>query len=113
MTAKHIFDSALLNLGYRKTDRLYEPALTFINQVCGDLSTLRGDEYHPLASLSDAIPYDDAAFMQAAVYGLSMHLALLMGDGDKNQFFANIYTQKRRLLATTTTRVDSLPRGED
>ena len=113
MTAKHIFDSALLNLGYRKTDRLYEPALTFINQVCGDLSTLRGDKYYPLTSLSDATPYDDATFMQAAIYGLAMHLALLMGDGDKNQFFANIYTQKRRLLATTTTRVDSLPRGED
>lgn len=113
MTARQLFNSAMLNLNYRQREDMYEPGITFINQVCADISAALGKEHKPIRSLSDSLYLSDGIIEGVAVYGVAMHLALFRGDGDKNQFYANLYNQKRRLLSTSSQRVDALPKGED
>ncbi len=113
MTAKTLFDSAMLNLGYRQTDEMLAAAITFINQVCADVCDVTGTEHRSIRSLSEELNLSSRVAWDIAVYGLAMYLALFRGDGDKNRFYANLYSQKRRLLSTTSLRTDLLPKGED
>ena len=113
MKAKHLFNSAMLNLGYRQKEDTYEPGITFINQVCADISTALGSDYNPVKSLTDDLNLSDKVINSVAVYGVAMHLALYRGDGDKNQFYAALYNQRRRLLSSSSQRLDTLPKGED
>ena len=112
MTAKHLFNNAMLNLGYRQKEDMYESGITFINQVCADISTALGNEYTPIKSLGDTLSLPDSLLDNVAVYGVAMHLALSRGDGDKNQFYSALYSQRRRLLSTSSQRLDTLPKGE-
>ncbi len=113
MTAKMLFESAMLNLGYRQTDEMLTAAIAFINQVCADIAALTGAKHKPISSLSEKLQISDSVASNVALYGLAMFLALHRGDGDKNRFYANLYNQKRRLLSTSTQRTDLLPKGED
>ena len=113
MTAKNLLDIAVMNLGYRKSDDVYEVAVTFINQVCADICTTMGKTYYPIHSLADRVCLPDQVASNVAVYGLAMYLALYRGDGDKNQFYSALYSQKRRLLSSSSSIVDNLPRGDD
>lgn len=113
MTGKMMLDSAVINLGYTKSDDIFEAGLTFINQVCADICSLTGRDFYPANSLSDVLAVPENLLTNVGVYGLAMYIALYRGDGDKNQFYATLYNQKRRLLSTSTAIVDSLPRGED
>ena len=113
MTAKNLLDSATLNLGYRKDSDVFEVGITFINQVCADICTAMGKPFYPIRSLSDRICLPDNVISNIAIYGVAMHMALYRGDGDKNQFFASLYSQKRRLLSSSSKITDNLPRGDD
>ena len=112
MTAKNLFDSAAINLGYRKTDDMLEAGINFINQVCADICTLTGNKYEPIHSLNQELPLPESVLGNIALFGVAMYMTLYRGDGDKNQFYASIYNQKRRLLSSSSNRVDLLPRGD-
>ncbi len=112
MIAKMLLDNAATNIGLRKTDDLLKVGITYINQVCADLSQLMGETYIPITSLSDRLCLPDSVLDNIAVYGVAMYLALYRGDGQSNQLYATIFNQKRRLLTTSKGRADVLPRGE-
>ncbi len=113
MTGKNLLDSAVLNLGYRKSDDVYEAGITFINQVCADICTAMGKPFYPINTLGDRLCLPENVLSNIALYGVAMYLALYRGDGDKNQFFASLYSQKRRLLSSSSKITDKLPRGDD
>ncbi len=113
MTGKALLDNATLILGFKSNDDLLKVGIRYINQVCADLSMLTKVNYKPINSLSESLSLSNDMLDNIAVYGVAMHLALYRGDGEGMQLYSSIFNQKRRLLSTTTERVDLLPRGED
>lgn len=112
MTGKALLDTAVTMLGYVYEDDLYRPALVYINQICTDLCLAGGYENKRINDLSEKINLPDGILNDVAVYGLAMWIALLRGDGEKNQFFASVYNQKRQRLTSINSRKDVLPNTE-
>ena len=112
MIAKELLDTAINMLGYAYDDDLYRPALTYINQVCTDLSLAGGLEVKEVESLTDTLTLPKWILKDVAVYGLAMWIALYRGDGEKNQFFAQMYMQKRQKMTHASSRKDVLPTTE-
>ena len=112
MTAKSLLDMAINLLGYAYNDDLNRPALAYINQVCTDLSLVSGLGIVGVNSLTDKINLSEAVLKDVAVYGLAMWIALYRGDGERNQFFSQMYSMKRQKMTHTSIRADVLPTTE-
>lgn len=112
MTAKSLLDMAINLLGYAYNDDLNRPALAYINQVCTDLSLANGLDIVEVNSLADKINLPKAILKDVAVYGLAMWIALYRGDGERNQFFSQLYSMKRQKMTHKSIRADVLPTTE-
>lgn len=112
MTGKSLLDKAIQLLGYAYDDDLHRPALTYINQVCTDLRLAGGLEVKEVETLTDKLTLPEWVLRDVAVYGLAMWLALYRGDGERNQFFEQMYSQKRQKMTHAGSRVDVLPTTE-
>ena len=112
MTAKSLLDMAINLLGYAYNDDLQRPALAYINQVCTDLRLASGMDIVEVNSLTDKINLSEEALKDVAVYGLAMWIALYRGDGERNQFFSQMYSMKRQKMTHTSIRADVLPTTE-
>ena len=112
MTAKSLLDLAINLLGYAYDDDMHRPALAYINQVCTDLSLAGGIELKEVETLTDKLTLPEWILRDVAVYGLAMWLALYRGDGERNQFFAQMYSQKRQKMTRSVSRKDVLPTTE-
>ena len=112
MTAKSLLDMAINLLGYAYNDDLNRPALAYINQVCTDLSLAGGIELKEVESLTDKLTLPEWVLRDVAVYGLAMWIALYRGDGERNQFFSQMYSMKRQKMTHTSIRADVLPTTE-
>ena len=124
MTGLEVFKRALRLLGYTdsggETDaaasgELYKRGLAIVDQLCADLAKAEtGRLSAPVLSLNAPLPLSPYAARQVLPYGVAMMLAAARGDGDSQQLFAAMYTQKRLLLRRENDRrTDVLPRGCD
>ena len=124
MTGLEAFKRALRLLGYTDSSgepdaaasgELYKRGLSIVDQLCADLVQAQtGTLPEPLSSLNRPLPLSDMAARQVLPYGIAMMLAAARGDGDNQQLFASLYTQKRLLLRRENDRrIDVLPRGCD
>lgn len=109
MTGNELYKRVLGLLGYLNTDtlsgteNLFKRALDIINQMCLDLKITQID------MLSDEIKADNKK-IDALCYGTAMLMALVEGDGAKNEIFAKIYNAKRALALSNVDKVeDKLP----
>ena len=112
MTGKELLDLAINLLGLAYDDDLHRPAIAYINQVCTDLCLAGGLELKEVKSLTDKLTLPEWILKDIAVYGLAMWLALYRGDGERNQFFAQMYSQKRQKMTRSVSRKDVLPTTE-
>lgn len=112
MTGKELLDLAINLLGFAYDDDLHRPSIAYINQVCTDLSLAGGLELKEIKSLTDILALPEWILKDVAVYGLAMWLALYRGDGERNQFFAQMYSQKRQKMTRCSSRTDVLPTTE-
>jgi hypothetical protein len=94
---------------------LYKRGLAVTDQICADVAQAEQGQTPPsLTSLSAPLPLSSYAARQVVPYGIAMLLAAGRGDGDNQQLFAALYTQKRRGLGRgQEQRADRLPRGVD
>ena len=124
MTGLEVFKRALRLLGYTdsggETDaaaagELYKRGLSIVDQLCTDLGKAEtGRLPAPVLSLNAPLPLSEYAARAVLPYGVAMMLAAARGDGDSQQLYAALYTQKRLLLRREDDRrVDVLPRGCD
>ncbi len=110
MTGNDIYRRVLGLLGYLNTntltandDNLLKRAPDIINQVCMDLKIPQ------IKRLSEKIEANDTA-IDALCYGTAMIMALVEGDGAKNQLFTQIYNAKRSSVLSHTEKIeDKLP----
>lgn len=124
MTGLQAFKRALRLLGYTDSNgepdaaaagELYKRGLAIVDQLCADLvGAQTGTLPAPLTSMNQPLPLSETAVRQVLPYGIAMLLAASRGDGDNQQLYAALYTQKRLLLRRENDRrVDVLPRGCD
>lgn len=112
MKAKELLDTAISLLGYEDESDIYRPALAYINQVCTDLSLAGGFDYQRINNLSDNLSLPEWVLCDVAVYGLAMWVAFYRGDGEKNQYFTQMWMQKRQKMTRSRSRKDVLPTTE-
>lgn len=123
MTGMEAFKRALRLLGYTDMDgetnavasgELYKRALAITDQLCGELALLENGQSSVITSLYTPLPLSERSARHVLPYGIAMLLAAGRGDGDNQQLFAALYTQRLSLLSRTgEQRVDVLPRGCD
>ena len=110
MTGNDIYRRVLGILGYLNTniinaneDNLLKRAPDIINQICMDLKIPQ------IERLSDEIKANEAS-IDALCYGTAMLMALVEGDGAKNQVFTQIYNSKRAAALSQIQKIeDKLP----
>ncbi len=110
MTGNDIYRRVLGLLGYLNTNienandnNLLKRAPDIINQICLDLKIPQ------IERLSDTIKANDI-LLDALCYGTAMLMALIEGDGAKNQIFTQIYNSKRATALSQIEKIeDKLP----
>lgn len=110
MTGNEIYRRVLGLLGYLNTntvnasaENFLKRALDIINQLCLDLNIPQ------IKLLSDKIEADSKK-LDALCYGTAMLMALVEGDGAKNEIFAKLYNAKRAAALSTKEKIeDKLP----
>ncbi len=110
MTGNEIYKRVLGLLGYLNTntvsggtDNFLKRALDIINQICLDLKIPQ------IKLLSDKIEAD-AKKLDALCYGTAMLMALVEGDGAKNEIFTKLYNAKRASALSSGEKIeDKLP----
>ncbi len=117
MTGNDVYIRVLNLLGYygnesikTNKDHFLKRFPDLMNQICLDL------EIPVINKLSDRVE-SEGTKLDALCYGTAMLLALVEGDGAKNELFTKIYNSKRAAaLATIEKVIDRLPNvsyGED
>ncbi len=113
MTVKEIYNETKILLGINdygenlnNSDIFQKNFLCCLNKVILDLS----DAPSNIKSLSDGIDLPDV--LKAAICnGTAMWLAVLLGDAQKQAFFASVYSSMRTRHKTTFQGiVDTMPR---
>ncbi len=110
MKGYELYNRVLNLLGYVNNDdsitsnsALYKRALYAINQILLDL------KQNEIESMNDTINIPKA-HAEALIYGVTMLLALVGGDGERNRLFTNIYNSKRSAaLSEVDTVLDAMP----
>lgn len=105
MTGNDVYTRTLALLGYLNTsylnagmDNLLKRMPDVIEQVCLDLKMPK------IYRLSDEIVATEEQ-CDALCYGTAMIVALMEGDGEKNELFTKIYNAKR---ATALSRIEKI-----
>jgi hypothetical protein len=110
MTGHDLYKRTLSLLGYMNTDtvtpegdNLLKRLPDILEQICLDLKIPK------IKRLSDNIEANDIG-CEALCYGVAMMLALVEGDGAKNEIFTKIYNSKRAAALSKIEKIqDKLP----
>ena len=110
MTGNDIYRRVLGLLGYLNTetvipdkDNLLKRAPDIINQICMDL------KIPMIERMSQTIEANEKS-IDALCYGTAMIMALVEGDGAKNQLFTQIYNSKRASALSKKEQIeDKMP----
>lgn len=114
MTGYDVYKRALILLGYVNSnplnpsdENLLKRVPAVLEQICLDLKIPK------IERLSDEISACDIQF-EALIYGVAMMIALIEGDGAKNEIFTKIYNSKRALALSKIEMIqDKLPTISD
>ena len=116
MTGKEIISKAMVLLGYNdglgNTDssRFQVVSKNALNFVYADLLGCLGrDDYGDIENLSDKINLPKKVLFDVMPYGVAAFIAESIGDGDKQQYFAAMYNQKRKRVTYEDTVQDVIP----
>ncbi len=111
MTGNELFDTAVDLMGLKsQKSELYRYAEICIISVYNDLwYKLNVNGNKPFNSLNDEIELDERIVNDIMPYGVAMYLALILSDGEKQQFYAQVYNQKRLSLSSMGSVRDVLP----
>ncbi len=111
MTAKDIYDRAIISLGYADDQVFKNRAVVAINQVYDELyNSLSHVDYCPIKSLNDDVNYPPRICTGAMVYGVAERLALGEADGEKQQYYAMQFDRAKAKIVITDHIQDTLPR---
>ncbi len=116
MTAKDISDKALVLLGFNDMNgntadpRFQVTALNAVNSVYADLFyCLYTDNFKELGTLSEEIDLPERVLNDVMPYGVASFIAKNVGDGENQQFFAQMYNTKRRSVSSGSVIEDVIP----
>ena len=118
MTAKQLFERAMLLLGYVDANGdvlvdtgLQKRAVAMMNQIAADLALAADPNAapEPIVRLSEDVPLLGRAALDAAPYGVAMLLAGAQGDIDAKATFATVYNRKRAVCGGVSARQNVLP----
>ena len=116
MTAKEVITKALLLLGYADNvgntsdSRFQVVSKNAVNFVLADLIHCLGqDDYCDITSLADELKLPKRVLYDVMPYGVASFIAESVGDGEKQQFYANMYNTKRKTVVYSDTIKDVIP----
>ena len=124
MTGAQVLKTALQLLNYTdqngqvnsaNSQEYFGRGLAVINQIYADLWNMRDTNgvFVPLSDINQNIALDEDVCRNAMVYGVAMLMAQSVGDGDNQAMYASLYNKRRTYNATSSRRIDALPRGCD
>ncbi len=124
MTGKQVLTTALQLLNYTNqngqvdsanSQEYFGRALAVINQIYADLWNMQDTNgaFSPLHDINEHIALAEDVCRNAMVYGVAMLMAQSVGDGDNQAMYASLYNKRRTYNATSSRRIDALPRGCD
>ena len=124
MTGAQVLKTALQLLNYTdqngqvnsaNSQEYFGRGLAVINQIYADLWNMRDTNgvFVPLSDINQNIALDEDVCRNAMVYGAAMLMAQSIGDGDNQAMYASLYNKRRTYNATSSRRIDALPRGCD
>ena len=99
MTAKQIYETAILLLGYTDNPKFQRRAIPVINKVYYELFIIfadNADDFEPIGAMSDEIALPKKALASAMPAGVAAGIALGEGDGELQQYFALEYDRAVR-----------------
>lgn len=114
MTGGDMISKALLMLGLsdeqgNTTNPRYQTAsLSALNTVYADLYYKFNTEGFKEISLHENIDLPERVVFDVMPYGVAAHIATAIGDGENQQFYAEIYNQKRKICGGSSVS-DTLP----
>ncbi len=116
MTVKDITEKALTLLGYNDMNgntadaRFQVTALNAVNFVFADLFYCLNDTgFKELGKLSEEIDLPERVLNDVMPYGVASFIAKNVGDGENQQFFAQMYNTKRRSVSVGSKIQDIIP----
>lgn len=117
MTAREIINRAAALLGYTDGSgtltpgaQLTQRAIIALNAAYSDLWYIsHNDGFTPVLLPDDEIKLDERALNDVLPYGTAAFLARSENDGDQQQYFVSIYSQKRAALTRTEAVADVIP----
>lgn len=115
MKGYDLFNKAVMLMGLQDQEReINKHAESCVKSVYNDLAyKLNGSGFKAIECLTEEIPLDDRVLNDVAVYGVAMFLAMIIMDGEKQQFFSQIYQQKCLSLSSIVSVEDVLPTPDD
>jgi hypothetical protein len=116
MTGKEIISKAMVLLGYNDglgnidSSRFQVVSKNSLNLVFADLLGCLGrDDYGDIQDLSKEIDMPKKVLFDVMPYGVAAFIAESIGDGDKQQYFAAMYNQKRKRITYEDSVQDVIP----
>jgi hypothetical protein len=116
MTAKDIANKALVLMGYNDMNgntadpRFQVTALNAVNFVYADLFyCIYTEGFKELGKLSEDVDLPERVLNDVMPYGVASYIAKNVGDGDNQQYFAQIYNTKRRSVSLGSSVEDVIP----
>lgn len=116
MTGEYVIEKAMALLGYANMEgntssaRFQFASISALNAIYGDLYYLNDKTgFRPVSSANDEILLDERTINNVMPYGVAAFIAQNMGDTNNQQFYSQMYNQKRKTVVQQSTITDALP----
>lgn len=109
--AKGLISAGDFPLCVHSAPEINRMAVAVVNIVYSDLCFVLGNEFKGIESLEEYVALPDSVLSSVFIYGLCMHIAAILGDNEKHNYFAQLYNSKRLTLTRLETICDIFSKG--